>query len=67
MERDAICSCVPKKALVWSTKILVFAVLCGYLAAFLPNIFNVRRSASELPRSERESIGLNEGYFNFAR
>ena len=57
----------PGLAIVWSAKILLFAVLCGYLAAFVPNILNVRRSASELPSSERESIDLKQSYFNSAR
>ena len=58
----------PGLAIVWFAKILVFAVLCGYLAAFVPTIFNFRRSASEaITRSEQVSIDLNEGYFSSTR
>jgi hypothetical protein len=36
----------PGVATVWIAKIVVFAVLSAYLAAFVPNIFSVRRNAA---------------------
>jgi hypothetical protein len=54
----------PGLAIVGFAKILVFAVLCEYLAAFVPTIFNFGRSASEaITRSEQVSIDLNGELF----